>query len=632
MDLNDLRNDQTPQDGAEEAVFNPSEEALVPAAEPELSAEPEPSSEPEPVTPQLPEPEQEPPAPTAQISAPPAQEIPAPTPETMQFPNPADYGWQTAQPSAPQGYDPRGGTYYRAPAAPNPAQYPPRGYQQNYPQGYPQGYPQQNYYRGPYQNPQPQGYARNTAPYGYAQNGYAPNGYGAPNYAQNYAPNYAPNYAVRSAAAPPQTPSAPKKEKMSGGTKAVFAVIIALVVASLGFFVGYVIRDSHVSNSGPDFPNIPEWNLPVPGDPEESRPQENPPEESRPEPDLHEPSEPEESRPERDYEVIPNTEGIRLDPLPEGEELSAKEIYVEIKNSIVGVIVEEGTSNESQGSGIIATEDGYIITNAHVVLNRRSVNVQIATLDETRYEAVVVGFDKTTDLAVLKVVGTADTFEPASFGDSDSLCVGDWVLAIGNPGGQDFASSLTRGIVSAVDRKVGTNSSSGMTYIQTDAAINPGNSGGALVNMAGQVVGINSSKIVAAEYEGMGFAIPITKAKAIIDDLMANGYVVGRARLGIRGRNITAYAATLNGLPQGFEIVEFPEESPFLSVDAKVGDIITAIDGETVTTLTDITNILARHSPGDSVEISLYRYEGLSEPQTVTVRVTLLEDKGETQE
>ena len=580
MDLNDLRNGPTPQENDVEREA----QALVDVSEEAAKNPPEAS-----------------PAKAAAAPVPPAPQ--APTPETMQFPNPADYGWQAAPQTPPPA------VYYRQPVYPYP--------QQSVP---PQGYPQQNVYRAAPQavRPAPQVDPRYYAPYGNAANP-AP-GYG-----------YTPNYVNRGPVVPPQNTVPPKqKEKMRGGTKAVFAIILALIVVSLGFFVGYVVRDAATKNSGPDLPNIPGWDLPIPGIPEESRPEEGLPEPSEPSEPAE--NEPEVSKPEPDYVVIPNTDGIKLNPLPGGEDRPAKDIYVEIKNSLVGVIVEEGTDNESQGSGIIATEDGYIITNAHVVLNRRSVDVKILTNDETRYEGVVVGFDKTTDLAVLKIVGTSDTFTPAAFGDSDSLSVGDWVLAIGNPGGTDFASSLTRGIVSAVNRKVGKNSSSGMTYIQTDAAINPGNSGGALVNMAGQVVGINSSKIVAAEYEGMGFAIPITKAKAIVDDLMANGYVVGRARLGIRGRNVTAYAATLNGIPQGFEIAEFPEGSPFLSVDAKVGDIITAIDGETVTSLNDITNVLALHSPGDTIEITLYRYQNLAEPQTITVKITLLEDKGETQE
>ena len=133
--------------------------------------------------------------------------------------------------------------------------------------------------------------------------------------------------------------------------------------------------------------------------------------------------------------------------------------------------------------------------------------------------------------------------------------VGDTVLAIGNPGGLDYASSMTRGIISALNRKLSSNSDNGMTYIQTDAAINPGNSGGALVNEYGQVIGINSSKLVAEDFEGMGFAIPVSKAQDILNSLIKVGYVEGRTRLGITGRDITAQQAEFYGVPQGLSLI-----------------------------------------------------------------------------
>ena len=206
----------------------------------------------------------------------------------MQFPNPADYGWQ----SAPQTPPPAG--YYRQPVYPQQPVYP-------YP---PQGYPQQNVYRAAPQaaRPAPQVDPRYYAPYGNAANP-AP-GYG-----------YVPNYDNRGPVVPPQNTVPPKqKKKMRGGTKAVFAVILALIVVSLGFFVGYVVRDAATKNSGPDLPNIPGWDLPIPGIPEESRPEESRPE--SPEPSEPEESEPETSKPEQDYVVIPNTDGIKLNPLP----------------------------------------------------------------------------------------------------------------------------------------------------------------------------------------------------------------------------------------------------------------------------------------------------------------------------
>ena len=206
------------------------------------------------------------------------------------------------------------------------------------------------------------------------------------------------------------------------------------------------------------------------------------------------------------------------------------------------------------------------------------------------------------------------------------------MLAIGNPGGERFASSLTRGIVSGLDRAVERYSEDGMTFIQTDAAINPGNSGGPLVNMYGQVVGINSSKIITDGYEGMGFAIPVSKAKDIIDQLLSGGYVEGRVRLGISGYDL-GDEATFYGLPKGFMIASIDEDSSFAGTEAQVEDIIIAIDGETVEELQDISNLLLRYSPGDQVTVTLYRRSAydFSDGEEIQVTITLLEDKGETQ-
>ncbi len=194
--------------------------------------------------------------------------------------------------------------------------------------------------------------------------------------------------------------------------------------------------------------------------------------------------------------------------------MTAKEVYQKVSPSVVGVVAtitdQEGNSSTDQGSGIVATKDGYIITNSHVVNDSRGTQVKVVTKDEEEYTGTVIGYDRNTDLAIVKI--DAEDLVPAEFGDADAMEVGDTVLAIGNPGGLEYASSMTRGIVSALNRKLSSNSDNGMTYIQTDAAINPGNSGGALVNEYGQVIGINSSKLVAEDFEGMGFAIPVSKA------------------------------------------------------------------------------------------------------------------------
>lgn len=328
-----------------------------------------------------------------------------------------------------------------------------------------------------------------------------------------------------------------------------------------------------------------------------------------------------------DVDVTPNNDGITIKQKPEGDELSAQEVYDKVVKSTVTVAVtlnKNGAEQNSTGTGIIATSDGYIITNSHVVLNSKSSVVQITTYDGQQYEAVVVGMDRSTDLAVLKTNDYG--FTPAEFGDSTQLVIGESVVAIGNPGGEKFSGSMTGGYVSGLNREVGRYSASGMTYIQTDAAINPGNSGGPLVNMYGQVVGINSSKIITDGYEGMGFAIPTTNAKSVIDALLAGGYVEGRTRLGITGTEISEMQAAIYGMPRGFMIAAIDDESAFTGTAAQVGDIITAIDGEVVTGLTDISNLLTRYSPGDTIKVTLNR-----NGTELEVEAVLLEDKGETQ-
>lgn len=321
---------------------------------------------------------------------------------------------------------------------------------------------------------------------------------------------------------------------------------------------------------------------------------------------------------------------IEISPTPSGDALIPRDVYSKISPSVVGIVTtitdSEGDTSTDQGSGIVATENGYIITNSHVVGDSRSTEVKIVTRDETEYPGVVVGYDRTTDLAIVKI--DAEGLTPAEFGDSDLMQVGDTVFAIGNPGGLTYASSMTMGIVSAQNRVLGSNSKNGMTYIQTDAAINPGNSGGALVNEYGQVIGINSSKLVAPDFEGMGFAIPVSKALDILNSLMNVGYVEGRTRLGITGQDVTEEQAEFYDIPQGFLIMAIDEDSDIGTAGGKVEDIICGVDGETVTCLTDISNLLLNYSPGDTIELTLYRR---SEKKELTITVTLLEDKGETQ-
>lgn len=277
-------------------------------------------------------------------------------------------------------------------------------------------------------------------------------------------------------------------------------------------------------------------------------------------------------------------------------------------------------SPTSEGSGIIATSDGYIITNAHVVDGADSLKV--ITSDGKTYEAELIGSDSMTDLAVIKV--DAEGLTAAEFGSSSDLVVADPVIAIGNPGG--LQSTVTVGYVSALNRPV-TSSDTGYTMncIQTDAAINPGNSGGALVNMYGQVIGINSSKIVATGYEGLGFAIPIDDALPIIRNLKDYGYVKDRAMLGISGQYLDSWTANFYGLPSGMYVAEVNNES-VSDAGVQQGDVITKIDDEEITSANTISNYIAKKKPGDEVTLTITR--SLTN-KTFTCKVTLTESTGQ---
>lgn len=279
---------------------------------------------------------------------------------------------------------------------------------------------------------------------------------------------------------------------------------------------------------------------------------------------------------------------------------------------------DSSVSPASEGSGIIMSEDGYIITNAHVVEGATSLKVM--TSDGETYEAQLVGSDTVTDLAVVKIDATGLT--AAEFGSSEDLRVADKVMAIGNPGGHELSSSVTIGYVSALNRAI-ANSTTGYTmeYIQTDAAINPGNSGGALINKYGQVVGINSAKISATGYEGLGFAIPIDTAQPIISDLIQYGYVKDRAVLGISGQFIDSMTGRFYGLPQG-EYVAQLNSSEAQASGLQVGDVITAIDGQQLDSESTLRSAILSKKPGDTVTLQVYRS---STQQSTTVELKLSE-------
>lgn len=267
------------------------------------------------------------------------------------------------------------------------------------------------------------------------------------------------------------------------------------------------------------------------------------------------------------------------------------------------------------GTGIIMTQDGYIVTNAHVVYDTSeydcgaAVSVSVVLSDETEYEAKVMGCDVETDIAVLKI--DAKGLKAAEFGDSSDLKVGELVIAIGNPLGFELFGSVTSGIVSAVDREITVNEKQ-MKLIQTDAAINSGNSGGPLLNSCGQVIGINSVKMSSsygssASVEGLGFAIPISEARAIIDDLINYGYVTGRPQIGVQTQNVSETISRFYGIPVGVYVVSVSEGSSAEFAGIKEGDVIIGAQGEPVKNLDELNEIKNQYKAGDEITLTISR-------------------------
>lgn len=261
---------------------------------------------------------------------------------------------------------------------------------------------------------------------------------------------------------------------------------------------------------------------------------------------------------------------------------------------------------QGSGSGIIISEDGYIVTNQHVIDGATEISVILNTGDE--YTAALIGADSKSDLAVLKIEKTG--LQAATLGDSTQCEVGDLAVAIGNPLGQEFAGTVTAGVISAVNRTM-TVDNKVYNLIQTDAAINPGNSGGALVNEYGEVIGINTIKISSSDVEGIGFAIAMSEAKPIIDDLINNGYVSGRPLLGIMVKE------TRNGLL----VDSVSEGSGAEAAGVKAGDLIVKADGTVVNTSDALNEIRDKKSPGDSLTLTIIRNGEL-----ITLNAVLSED------
>ena len=290
-------------------------------------------------------------------------------------------------------------------------------------------------------------------------------------------------------------------------------------------------------------------------------------------------------------------------------------MYEKVNPSVVAV-VSYAELGASAGTGVIMSSDGYIITNYHVV--EGGMECDVLLYNGARFEARLVGYDRENDLAVLKIA--ADGLPAAEFGSSDMLTVGDKAYAIGNPLGLELRGTLTDGIISAINRDVEVDGET-MTLIQTNAALNSGNSGGPLINQYGQVVGINTIKMVAsynddAAVEGLGFAIPSSTVAHIVNCLISTGEVTEQPVLGITVQGMAV-------LPDGTSGVLVIEVTPGLGGEiagVQEGDIIVAADGEPITSSNDVLRVRRRYTTGDNLPMTIYR-----DGQYMEVEVPLME-------
>lgn len=443
----------------------------------------------------------------------------------------------------------------------------------------------------------PYGYNGNQNPYSVnnSANGYNGQQYGQQNQRPAQSPQYRPyGYAQTT---PPTEP--PKK---SGGKKVVGLVIAAVVVVAI-VAVFSALFSGNSKNPSTNSTTSPNVSSNVQAGESTSSPVE--------------------------YQTSNSTEV---------KELSAVEVAEKARKSVVGVMVYSSGKLSGEGSGVAMAVDKtgkytYILTCAHVISDS-GVTYRIQTLDSKTYEASLVAYDTRTDIGVLKVEAT--DIPVAELGDSTTLKVGETVYAIGNPGGSEYFGSMTDGIISAIDRSV--SSTYTMTCIQHNAAINPGNSGGALVNSAGQVIGINSSKIAATDYEGMGFAVPIATAKSVAESLIEYGYVPNRPKLGIEYASVSSYqlysmVVAIKGLPSGSLVIAgISTDSSLVNTDAQVGDLIIAVNGKKMDDSSVLLDLINTGAVGDSITLTLCRIQSKTYKTTqFDVTLTLVEDKGNTE-
>lgn len=332
-------------------------------------------------------------------------------------------------------------------------------------------------------------------------------------------------------------------------------------------------------------------------------------------------------------EGLRETAAIQVAQVDTSRELTAAEVYAANVQSTVGITTSTTTNfwgyqttSAASGSGFILSSDGYILTNYHVVQGSDSITVSL--YNGAAYDAKLLGYDESNDIAVLKVDATG--LPPVILGDSDKLNVGENVVAIGNPLGE-LTFSLTAGLVSAKDRQVTLSGGVTMNLIQTDTAINSGNSGGALFNLNGEVIGITNAKYSSsssseASIDNIGFAIPINSVRSIVESIIEKGYIV-KPYIGVSISDVSA-ESQLYGLPQGAAVLATAEDGPAQASGIQRGDIVTKVNDTVITGSNDLKRIVSASKPGDTLALTIYR-QGESLTVSLTVQEQLQDALGQ---
>ena len=375
--------------------------------------------------------------------------------------------------------------------------------------------------------------------------------------------------------------SEPRPEKVKNKGLKVFCIILAaILIVSLSVSAGYFAAVYSGAANGGAVVNVPKFEL--------------------------------ENRPENDKEIFE----------------TFSEAFSNVNESVVSIMVysPSGSNNVGSASGVIYSKDGYIVTNDHIYENVPKAKFLVRLHNGKEYKASFVAGDTRSDLAVIKIDDKVSGLKPARFGNSNEVLVGEQVITVGYPSSYGDSATLTHGIISAVDRRVtSTTTSYASSFLQTDAVINPGNSGGALANMYGQVIGITSSKLAGDAYDAVSYAIPTTTMKRVVSSLIKDGCVSDRAKLGITYTEINTLASEANKLPVGVLIGSISAESDLDGKGFKEGDVITHVNGANISNSEILLKAIENSKAGDSLELTIYKTES---KRTKTVEVKLLADKG----